>query len=78
MVCSSIKESETHIPELHLSYFTERTNDLSSDLVGDVQLRQRHLHRAEEGILLRGHLGQQGATSPKTGSAMLNSASVSE
>lgn len=41
----------TYVAELNLADFTQCTDDLSSDLVGDVELGQAHLRRAEEGVL---------------------------
>lgn len=42
-----------HIPEVHISQLPQCTDNLSSNLVRDVELRQTHLRRAEEGIFLR-------------------------
>lgn len=47
----------TYIAELDLTNFTQSTDDLSSDFVGDVELGQAHVRRAEEGVL-RSHGGR--------------------
>lgn len=44
----------TNISKLDLANFSQCTDDLSSDLVGDVELGQTHIRRAEEGVP-RGH-----------------------
>jgi hypothetical protein len=49
----------THISELDLANFTQSADDLSSDLVGNIELGQAHVRRAEEGITLR-HDGSGG------------------
>lgn len=43
---------------MDLAQFAKGTDDLSSDFVGDVELGEAHLRRAEESIL-RSHGGQQ-------------------
>lgn len=42
-----------YISEVHISQLSQCTDNLSSDLVGDVELCQTHFRRAEEGIFLR-------------------------
>jgi hypothetical protein len=52
----------TYISELDLTNLTQGTDDLSSDFIGNVELGQAHLRRAEEGIL-RSHGGQEAVRS---------------
>ena len=40
----------TYISELDLTNFTQSTDNLSSDFVGNVELGQAHIRRAEEGV----------------------------
>ena len=41
----------TYISELNFTHFTQSTDDLSTNLIGNVELGQGHVARAEEGIL---------------------------
>lgn len=43
-------ETTTHIAELHLTQFSQRADNISPNLVCDIELRQAHIRRAEEGI----------------------------
>lgn len=45
----------TYISKLHLPYLSQSTDNLTPYLVGDVQLGQRHVRRAEQGILRNAH-----------------------
>lgn len=47
----------TYVSKLNFTQLSQRTHDFSTDLVGDVKLRQGHVRRAEEGILLGRHDG---------------------
>jgi len=52
---------DTHISKVHDAQLAESTDDLSTNLIGYVELRQAHLRRAEEGIFLR-HDGDGGGS----------------
>lgn len=52
----------SYVSELHLAKFTQSADDLSSDFVGDVELGQAHVRRAEEGVP-RSHGGREAACS---------------
>lgn len=45
----------TYISELHFSNFSQCTNDFPAYLIGNVQLGQRHVRRAEKGVFRHGH-----------------------
>lgn len=51
----------TYVAELHQAQLAQCRDNLAADFVGDVQLGELHLPRAEERWLIGRHLG---ATSP--------------
>ena len=46
---------ESHISELNLSNFPKSTNNFPSNLIGNVELGQGHVRRAEKRILRNRH-----------------------
>jgi hypothetical protein len=66
----------TYIPEVHDTELSESRYDLAADLVGDVELGQGHVRRAEHGVLGgRGrHDGQKGHGAPVDGNVSLGPA----
>ena len=50
--------ASTHISEIHYSKLSKRRDDFATYLVGDVELRQGHVRRAEHGILGGRHDGR--------------------
>ena len=51
----------TYITEIHDTHLTKRTDNLTANLVGNVELGQGHVRRAEQGLALthHGHLGPE-------------------
>lgn len=47
----------TYVSEVHDAQLSERTDNISSNLVGNVELRQGHIRRAEQRVLWRRHGG---------------------
>lgn len=47
----------THITKVHDPQLSESAYHLAAYLVGDIELRQGHVRRAEQRILLRRHIG---------------------
>ncbi|RAH43312.1 uncharacterized protein BO95DRAFT_213684 [Aspergillus brunneoviolaceus CBS 621.78] len=41
---------ETYISEFNLTKFTQSTDNLSTDFIGNVKLGQAHVRRPEEGV----------------------------
>ena len=54
---SHVNQESTHITEIHHAQFTQRTDNLASNFIRNVQLRQRHVRRAEQRILGGRHGG---------------------
>jgi hypothetical protein len=54
-----------YISEVHDAELSKRRDDLATDLVGDVELGQGHVRRAEHGILLRCHGGGKETSRPE-------------
>ena len=52
---------KTYITEVHDAQLSECADDLSSDLVGDIELGQGHVRRAEQRILMGSHLARRAA-----------------
>lgn len=46
----------THVSKVHDAQFAQGAHNLASNLIGHVQLRQRHVRRAEQRVLLCRHL----------------------
>jgi hypothetical protein len=49
----------THIPELNLPQLSQSIHNLTTDFVGDVELDHAHVRRAEHGILMVHHGGEE-------------------
>lgn len=57
--CNSLSTcigSLTYVSELHQTQLSQRVDDFSPDLIGDVQLHHAHLRRAEHGVLSGSHV----------------------
>jgi hypothetical protein len=52
---SSSSRETTHIAEVHDPKLAETAHDFAAYLVGDVQLRQGHVRRAEQRVLVWRH-----------------------
>ena len=52
---AAIQAQHTYISKLDLAYFAQRIDNLSTNLIRDVELGQGHVAGAEEGILRHGH-----------------------
>lgn len=52
-----VNQESTHITEIHHAQFTQRTDNLASSFIRNVQLCQRHVRRAEQRILGGRHGG---------------------
>jgi hypothetical protein len=48
---------KTYVAEIHASELAQCRNDLAANLIGNVQLRQGHVRRAEHGVLWWRHRG---------------------
>jgi hypothetical protein len=48
--CFIKRPGSAYVSEIHCSELSQSADDLTADVVGDVQLGQRHLGRAKEGI----------------------------
>jgi hypothetical protein len=53
----------TYVSKVHGSKLSKCGHDLAANLVGDVQLRQGHVRRAEHGVLWGRHYGSSRDTS---------------
>lgn len=47
---------KTYISELDFPYFSKSADNFSANFVGDIQLGQAHIRRAEKGILWWPHV----------------------
>jgi hypothetical protein len=56
---SSTARGSTHIAKVHDPKLAETAHDLTADFVSDVQLRQGHIRRAEQRVLVRRHAEDQ-------------------
>lgn len=50
------RKRATYISKIHGSKLAQSADNLASDFIGDIELRQGHVRRAEQGILWWRHL----------------------
>ena len=50
-----MKEYDTYISKLHLTNLPQSAHNFSTNFVGNVELGQGHVRRAEEGVLRDAH-----------------------
>lgn len=72
LICSVL--GSTYIAKVHDAERSQSGNNLASDFVGDVELRQGHVRRAEHGVLLGRHAGSAGTKCAGSGGLVIRSA----